>query len=129
MIQKIEINLPKELMIEIESFIKNEGMTVNEFLFCAIGEKIGEIRMGRGLKNLKQISLPEQNKNTSDPNQPKIYKQNQLLRASEVAKVLEISKQAAYKLIQTRELPAVRFGRSVRVKFEDVEKFIENNHD
>ena len=52
--QKIEITFPKELIRELEIFTKDEGITINEFIFWSIGEKIGEIRMGRGIKNLQQ---------------------------------------------------------------------------
>lgn len=72
--QKIEITFPKELVRELENFTKDEGITINEFIFWAIGEKIGEIRMGRGIKNLQQ-KQPK-----PDPhNNLKSYFPNQLL--------------------------------------------------
>ena len=118
MTKTIEVNIPKELWNEIESFITKEKMTINEFLFWVIGEKIGEIRMGRGADSLQQkLSKSEQKK----------YSPEQLLRAVDVAKYLGVSKTCAYRLIQIQELPAIRFGKSVRVRFDDLEKFIENN--
>ena len=127
MTKTIEVNIPKELWNEIESFISKEKMTINEFLLWVIGEKIGEIRMGRGADSLQQKQpIP-------DPqNDPKSYSTNQLLRAAEVAKYLDISKPEAYKLIKIGEFPVIRIGRLVRVKFSDLENFIEenvNNHD
>ena len=120
--QKIEITFPKELVRELENFTKDEGMTINEFIFWSVGEKIGEIRMGRGIKTLQQ----KQDK--PDPqNNLKTYSPNQLLRAVEVAKFLDISKPEAYKLIQIGEFPVIRIGRLVRVKFSDLENFIETN--
>ena len=52
---------------------------------------------------------------------------NQLLKASEVAKVLNISKSKAYQLMQLGEIHTVRIGRSVRVLVSDLEDFI-NQH-
>jgi excisionase family DNA binding protein len=47
-----------------------------------------------------------------------------LLRAGDVAVRLNISKSLAYDLIRRREIPAVVIGRSVRVREEDLEKFV-----
>lgn len=49
-----------------------------------------------------------------------------LLKASEVASVLGISKTAAYRLLG-REIPAVRFGATVRVRACDLEAFIQRS--
>ena len=49
----------------------------------------------------------------------------QLLNAVEVAKILNISKALAYRLIQQGDLPAVHINSSVRVRIEDLEKFIQ----
>jgi excisionase family DNA binding protein len=50
-----------------------------------------------------------------------------LITAIDVAKVLKISKALAYRLISQGQIPSVRFGKTVRVKPEDLEKFIQNN--
>lgn len=50
-----------------------------------------------------------------------------LLRPSDIAERLKISRSMAYKLICTGELPCVRIGRSVRIRLEDLEKFILEN--
>jgi excisionase family DNA binding protein len=50
-----------------------------------------------------------------------------LLTAPDVARILNISKGAAYKLIQLNQIPSVRINRSVRVKQEDLEEFISDN--
>ena len=78
--------------------------------------------MGRRINNVQK----KQTQNIPD-NNPKKYAPNQLLRAAEVAKVLDISKPEAYKLIRDKEFPVVRIGRLVRVKFFDFENFIEKN--
>ena len=48
-----------------------------------------------------------------------------LLTGSEVAQVLQVSKSFAHLLMQRGDLPVVRLGRLVRVRPEDLEKFIE----
>lgn len=50
-----------------------------------------------------------------------------LLTAPDVARILNISKGAAYKLIQLNQIPSIRINRSVRVKPEDLDEFISQN--
>ena len=47
-----------------------------------------------------------------------------LLRGEEVAELLSISRSQAFHLMRVGTIPTVRFGRSVRVRPEDLEKFI-----
>ena len=51
----------------------------------------------------------------------------QLLQAADVAQALKVSKGCVYQLIRTGELPAVKFGKSVRVRPQDLEAFIADN--
>lgn len=50
-----------------------------------------------------------------------------LLTAKEVATHLNVSRSFAYTLIQTGQIPAVRLGRSVRVRPQDLEAYIASN--
>ena len=50
-----------------------------------------------------------------------------LLRMKDVAQMLGISKSYAYKLTRRGQLPAVRLGRSVRVRPDDLMRFISDN--
>jgi excisionase family DNA binding protein len=50
-----------------------------------------------------------------------------LLTAPEVARILNISKGAAYKLIQLDQIPSVRINSSVRARLEDLDEFISQN--
>ena len=50
-----------------------------------------------------------------------------LLRAEEVAKILNISRSFAYKLMSTKKLSTVQIGRSIRVRISDLKIFVENN--
>ena len=52
-----------------------------------------------------------------------------LLTVQEVSRILHLGRSTVYKLIQLGELPCVRFGRSVRVRLEDIEEFIKLNAD
>lgn len=50
-----------------------------------------------------------------------------LLRAREVAKILNVSQALAYRLMQMGEIPCVRIGTAVRVRPEDLDAYIEAN--
>jgi excisionase family DNA binding protein len=50
-----------------------------------------------------------------------------LLRASEVARRLNISRSLAYQLIQTGKIPVIRINHSVRVRMVDLEEFIQTH--
>jgi excisionase family DNA binding protein len=52
---------------------------------------------------------------------------NRLLKAEEVAELLNISRSFAYLLMHTGQIPTVRFGRACRVKPQDLAKYIEKN--
>ena len=47
-----------------------------------------------------------------------------ILKASDVAQILRISKGLAYRMMQQGEIPAIQFGRTTRVKRQDLEDFI-----
>jgi excisionase family DNA binding protein len=48
-----------------------------------------------------------------------------LLKSDEVAEILKISRAMAYKLMQRGEIPTIRIGTAVRVRVEDLEKYVE----
>ena len=50
-----------------------------------------------------------------------------LLTAKDVAQILRISKALAYRLVTDGQLPAVKFGRTVRVRQEDLQAFVTRN--
>jgi excisionase family DNA binding protein len=47
--------------------------------------------------------------------------------AVEISSILKISRALAYRLIAQGQIPSVRFGRTVRVKQADLERFLEQN--
>ena len=50
-----------------------------------------------------------------------------LLKVSDVARMTQVSPSQVYTMIQEGSLPAVRFGSALRVRPEDLQKFIEVN--
>ena len=52
-----------------------------------------------------------------------------LLKGNDVARMLNISRAFAYQLMRQGKIPTVRFGRSVRVRIEDLMSFITANSD
>ena len=131
---KIEITLPLEMHSEISTYAKFEGLSINEFIIWAIGEKIGELRERKGLKNLSRLpqtpiidKVSQPQKSESKPTQNSQEKVKKLLKAEEVAELLNSSKSEAYRLMQTGQLRTVRFGRTVRVREEDLEEFLQRS--
>jgi excisionase family DNA binding protein len=52
---------------------------------------------------------------------------NHLLKAAEVAEILNISRSFAYHLMQSGEIPFVRLGKACRVRPQDLVDYIEKN--
>jgi len=50
-----------------------------------------------------------------------------LLKATEVADILNISRSLVYRLIHTGEIPSIRINQAVRVHQDDLYSYIENN--
>jgi len=53
--------------------------------------------------------------------------EERLLKAIEVAEILNISRAMAYRLMQTRQIPTVRIGTSRRVRLVDLQNYIKAN--
>ena len=51
----------------------------------------------------------------------------QLLTAGEAAKLLMITPRTVYRMIENGEIATVRFGGSVRIRKQDLERFIEKH--
>jgi excisionase family DNA binding protein len=52
---------------------------------------------------------------------------DRLLTGGDVARFLNISQAFAYQLMRQGEIPTVRMGRSVRVRRQDLERFISDS--
>ncbi|HVL85636.1 MAG TPA: helix-turn-helix domain-containing protein [Mycobacteriales bacterium] len=62
--------------------------------------------------------------NAPDPTMNGQFPGHALLTVAEVARVMRVSKMTVYRLIQAEELPAVRFGRSIRVPAPAVRAYL-----
>ena len=49
---------------------------------------------------------------------------DRLLKPDDIARVLDISRSLAYRLLKTGDIPSIRFGASVRVRAIDLEEFV-----
>ena len=54
---------------------------------------------------------------------PNRLKSDELLKASDIARILNVSRSFAYQLMRS-DIPTVRLGRAVRVRPQDLEDFI-----
>jgi excisionase family DNA binding protein len=52
------------------------------------------------------------------------YTKSQFLTVAEVARILRISNMTVYRLISAGQLPAVRVGKSYRLREEDVDRYL-----
>jgi excisionase family DNA binding protein len=59
--------------------------------------------------------------------QLKFLDENRLLKAVEVASLLNISRSFAYQLLQSGVIPVVRIGKACRVRPQDLEAYIVQN--
>ena len=50
-----------------------------------------------------------------------------LLKAKEVAEILQVSRSLAYQMISRGEIPTIRFGSTVRVQHSDLDVFIKQS--
>ena len=53
--------------------------------------------------------------------------EGRLLNGIEVARILNISKALAYRMMQKGDIKVIQFGKSVRVSESDLKTFIENH--
>ena len=52
--------------------------------------------------------------------------QTSFLKAEQVAEILNISRSLAYRLMQEGEIPAISFGKTKRVRQDDLDDYINN---
>ena len=56
-----------------------------------------------------------------------IQETERLLKATEVARILNISQSLVYRLIHSGKIPHIRINQAVRIHHDDLFKFIEGN--
>jgi excisionase family DNA binding protein len=57
-------------------------------------------------------------------NELELSKDERLLKAGDIARILNISKALAYRLIQRGEIPVIRISHAVRIKPSDLEDYV-----
>ncbi len=62
-----------------------------------------------------------------EANELSLFNETRLLKATEVAKILNISRALAYQLMQQRRIGTVHIRGACRVRPADLQKFIEDN--
>lgn len=70
---------------------------------------------------MKIVTAPDENHVEDSAEAP------MLLKIPEVAKILALSRSKVYGMLESGELPSVRFGKNRRVKRADVMKLIDQN--
>ena len=65
--------------------------------------------------------MTKQNWNSDKPTQ------SRMLKATEVAKILNVSRSHAYKLMKTNQIPSIRIGSARRVRDIDLQNYIQQN--
>jgi excisionase family DNA binding protein len=58
---------------------------------------------------------------------PMLSAESQLVRVTEVARHLSLSRSKIYQMMDRGELPYVKLGKSRRVRWPDVERLVEQN--
>ena len=53
--------------------------------------------------------------------------EQRFVTAIEISKLLRISRALAYRIISQGQIPSIRIGKVVRVKSDDLQKFIDQN--
>jgi len=56
------------------------------------------------------------------------YNNSQFLTVGEVARALRISNMTVYRLISSGQLPAVRVGKSYRLREQDVDQYLDERY-
>jgi len=108
---------------------KQIGEAVSSFLaeimLSILAAKPKAVSPGSQIVPPSPQSAPSKPQTTSPrPKQAASSESDGILKASDVAQILRISKALAYRMIQQGEIPAIQFGRTTRVKRQDLEEFI-----
>ena len=108
------------------SILSSEGQATIQTMAEKLGKQISELladSMGEIL-----LLAKERSQMTIQPTfqqEMTLPQSDEFLRAIDVAGILKISKASAYQLIRTKEIPSISFGRTVRVRWVDLDTFIQ----
>ena len=72
-------------------------------------------------------NCPSESVETMAANKPGDISDSTFLTVAEVAAMMRVSKMTVYRLVHSGEMPAVRVGRSFRVREEDANEYLKNS--
>ena len=109
-----DLRIEKDQEAHIRLFAERTGEQVGQIITDIVAESMALILAG---KSTTAAQLP-----LSAPLSVGV-----LLTAKEVASYLSISKAKAYRMMQDKEIPTFRIGRTARVRAHDLEIFIKEH--
>jgi excisionase family DNA binding protein len=123
----VRLTVSKEDEVAIQQRADRVGKQLGEAVASLISEIMvaflsGKIQTVPTGPNPLQAAPSDQN-----PLQVAQTGSNLILTAGEVAKFLRISKAKVYRMMQLGEIPSVRFGRTSRVRHQDLDDFIQKH--
>ena len=123
----VRLTVSKEDEVAIRQRADRVGKQLGEAVASLISEIMvaflsGKIQAAPTGPNPLQAAPSSQNPLQVAPTGP-----NLILTAGEVAKILRISKAKVYRMMQLGEIPSVRFGRTSRVRHQDLDDFIQTH--
>ena len=71
--------------------------------------------------------MDSQTRESRDPKQARDF-ESRFVTVAEVAGRLRVSNMTVYRLVQSGQLPAVRVGRSYRIRENDVDRFLADQY-
>lgn len=79
------------------------------------------------MHNASRFSVEDRIRGKEGIEYQKLPEPDKLLKAQEVADLLQISRSMAYQMMRRGEMPTVRVGRAVRVRQQDLDTFIKKS--
>ncbi len=102
--------LSKEEEIVINAIAEKMSEQISQLMVASLGEILVLIKENGVRLNVQPASRPDE-----------------FLTAIEIAEILKISKAQAYQMIRTRVIPSFSIGKTVRVKRDDLDAFIQSH--
>ena len=110
-----------------EGAIRQRADRVGKQVGEAVSSLLAEIVLSIVMSRSQMVSQPSPNARYSRATTIAPSKPDSILKASEVAQILGISKAKAYKLMQQGEIRSIHFDRTTRVRRQDLDEFIKTH--
>jgi excisionase family DNA binding protein len=106
-----------------EAVIRQRADRVGKQIGEAAASLLAEIMISIQATRPQEVSPTSQTASHSSKQAPS-PRPDGILKASDVAQILRISKGLAYRMMQKGEIPTIQFGRTARVRRQDLDEFI-----